>query len=206
MPMSKNDLRWRRTHGQIKRAFVKELTQRPFEQLTISALIKSAQISRRAFYTHFTDKYDLRDQLEQQLVAQLKAAFAEDHRHFMQDLSNKQALWKQYTVLLTNVLTLINQERQLFRVLLSANGDAHFNRQLWELVAREIDTRVDLYNAHFTDRLPRHYALVLIVDGLMGLILAWLNNPHPESVDHFSEILTASQLIAPLELLAPDQS
>ena len=131
----------------------------------------------------------------------MKAAFSEDHQYFLQDLKNKQALWQQYTILLTTVLTLINRERQLFRVLLSANGDAPFKQQLWKLVADEIDTRVDLYNAPFTDKLPRHYALVMIVDGLIGLIEAWLNNPHPESVEHFSQILTASQLIAPLNLL-----
>lgn len=204
MTVSKNDLRWRRTHEQIKQGFINELTHRSFEQLTISTLIKTAKISRRAFYMHYADKYDLREQLESHLIARLKAAFEEDHRHFLHDLNNQQALWKQYTILLTNVLTLINQERQLFRVLLSTNGDAHFYKQLWDLVASEIDTRVTLYHAHFTDKLPRHYALVMIVDGLMGLILAWLNNPHPESVEHFSQILTASQLIAPLNLLEED--
>ncbi|MBB1100214.1 MAG: hypothetical protein HDT49_03655 [Lactobacillus sp.] len=58
----------------------------------------------------------------------MKAAFSEDHQHFLQDLKNKQALWQQYTILLTTVLTPINRERQLFRVLLSANGDAHFKQ------------------------------------------------------------------------------
>lgn len=201
MTASKNDLRWRRTHEQIKQGFIEELKRQPFEQLTISSLIKTAKISRRAFYLHYTDKYDLRRQLEEALINQLNRAFDEDHQNFLQDLRNKQALWQQYNVLLTNVLNLISQERQLFRVLLSANGDAHFKQQIWELTAEEIDTRVTLYNAHFTDKLPRHYALVMIVDGLMGLILAWLNNPHPESVAHFSQILTASQLIAPLNLL-----
>lgn len=204
MVTSKNDLRWRRTHEQIKLGFIKELSQQPFEQLTISSLIKTAGISRRAFYMHYADKYDLRAQLEAGLIQQLEAAFEKDHEHFLQDLKNQQALWQQYTVLLTNVLTLINQERQLFRVLLSANGDAHFIQRLRELVAGEIDTRVALYHAHFTDKLPRQYALVMIVDGLLGLIMAWLNNPHPESVEHFSQILTASQLIAPLNLLEED--
>lgn len=204
MTVSKNDLRWRRTHEQIKQGFIKELIHQSFEQLTISTLIQTAKISRRAFYMHYADKYDLREQLESHLIARLRAAFEEDYRHFLHDLNNQQALWKQYTVLLTNVLILINQERQLFRVLLSTNGDAHFYKQLWDLVASEIDTRVTLYHAHFTDKLPRHYALVMIVDGLMGLILAWLNTPHPESVEHFSQILTASQLIAPLSLLEED--
>lgn len=201
MATSKNDLRWRRTHEQIKQGFISELTHHSFEQLTISSLIKTSKISRRAFYMHYTDKYDLRARLEEELVQQLKDAFNEDHQHFLQDLENKQALWQQYTILLTNVLTLINHERRLFRVLLSINGDAHFKQRLWQLIADEIDTRVTLYHAHFTDKLPRQYALVMIVDGLIGLIEAWLNNPHPESVEHFSQILTASQLIAPLNLL-----
>lgn len=55
MTASKNDLRWRRTHEQIKLGFIKELSQQPFEQLTISALIKTAGISRRAFYMHYAE-------------------------------------------------------------------------------------------------------------------------------------------------------
>lgn len=201
MSSTKNDLRWRRTHEQIKQSFIKELTRQPFEQLTVNSLITTAKISRRAFYLHYLDKYDLRSQLEEGLINQLNAAFDKDHQHFLKDLQNKEALWQEYTVLLTNVLTLIDHERQLFRVLLSPNGDPHFRQQLWQLVAKEIDTRVSLYDAHFTDKLPCHYAKVMIVDGLIGLVEAWLNNPHPEGVEHFSRILTASQLIAPLGLL-----
>lgn len=122
--------------------------------MTISALIKTAGISRRAFYMHYADKYDLRAQLEESLIQQLETAFEKDHEHFLQGLKNQQALWQKYTVLLTNVLILINQERQLFRVLLSANGDAHFIQRLRDLAAGEIGTRVTLYHAHFTDQLP----------------------------------------------------
>ncbi|WP_251546326.1 TetR/AcrR family transcriptional regulator [Limosilactobacillus caecicola] len=203
MATNKNDLRWRRTSEQLKRSFIKELSQQSFNQLTISQLIKTAGISRRAFYLHYQDKYDLLHQLETKVIADLQRAFQEDHRSFVQTLDDKQELWKQNYLLLNHVLQLIHRERSLFRVLLSANGDPNFRQSLWQLTANEIDTRVALYHAEFNDRIPVQYAKVLIVDGLIGLILAWINNPHPESVENFSKIVTNSQLIAPLDLLTP---
>ena len=200
--MNGNDLRWQRTHEQIKLAFIHELRRKNFNQVTVTSLIKTAKISRRAFYLHYQDKFDLLKQLEQSLVKQLTTAFSVDHRHFLNSFTDKSALWQQNYFFLTNVLTLIDQERPLFKALLSKRGDPQFTEQLWDLTAQELDTRIDLYHAHFTDQIPAKYAQVLIVDGIIGMVKAWIANPHPESVKNFSRILTNSQLVAPLNLIS----
>lgn len=199
--MDENDLRWQRTENRIKLGFIKELDKRPYSQLTITALVKTTRISRRAFYLHYQDKADLLHRLEDKLLQQLRAAFTEDHRRFLHALDNQEVLWQQNYLFFTSVFTTINNERQLFRVLMSNNGDPLFTQQMWRLVSAEIDTRAILYNAHLTAKIPSRYAKVLIVDALIGLVQSWLNNPHPESVAHFSRIVTASQFIAPFNLL-----
>lgn len=199
--MDKNDLRWQRTKSQIKSGFIKELEKRPYSQITITGLVKTTKISRRTFYLHYQDKADLLHRLEDSLLQQLQAAFNEDHQRFRHALDNQKILWQQNYLFLTSVFTTINHERQLFRVLMSNNGDPLFTQQMWQLISTEIDNRAVLYNAHLTAKIPNRYAKVLIVDALIGLVQSWLNNPHPESVEHFSRIVTASQFIAPFNLL-----
>lgn len=203
MTVNQNDLRWQRTARQIKDALITELNRISFNQLTIATLIKTAKISRRAFYLHYQDKYDLLHQLEKQLTNELEVAFQHDHESFIQALGNRRELWQQNYVLFTNVLQLVNQERSLFRALLSVNGDLTFRQTLWQLTAEEITTRIKLYHAEFNDLIPAKYAIVLVTDGLIGLIIAWINNPHPESVANFSKVVTNSQLVAPLDLISP---
>jgi len=55
----KDDLRVEKTIRAIQKAFFKTLGYRNFSQITVNALCEEAQISRRTFYLHFNDKYDL---------------------------------------------------------------------------------------------------------------------------------------------------
>jgi len=55
----KDDLRVEKTIHAIEKAFFKNLEYRNFAQITVNALCEEAQISRRTFYLHFNDKYDL---------------------------------------------------------------------------------------------------------------------------------------------------
>lgn len=208
--MNKNDLRWQRTEFQIKKAFIESLARRPFYQLTITDLIHRAKISRRAFYLHYVDKYDLLDNLEHDLLQQLQKALQLDHQNFIQTLTKRGALQHrrdlqhQTLATLEHVLEVIERERSLMRGLLSDHGDPRFVRQLRKLVARELHSRVKMYHAHLTQQIPQRYAEEIFVGQIIELTRSWLDNPHPESVARFAEILAASRLIAPLDLLISD--
>jgi len=54
-----NDLRIDKTLNAIQKAFLKLLESRSFGQITVNKLCEEAQISRRTFYLHFNDKYNL---------------------------------------------------------------------------------------------------------------------------------------------------
>lgn len=201
MTTNKNDLRWRRTSERLKQAFIQELQQHSFNEVTVSQLIQTAHLSRRTFYLHYQDKFDFLNKLENHLYEQLNQAFEEDHQTFLIKLNDKPKLWQQNYLFINNILRFVHQERNLFRALLSVNGDPNFTQKCRSLIMNEIRERVRLYNAHFSNQIPENYALPMITDGLIGLLDAWLNNAHPESVEHFAKIMTNSQLVAPLELL-----
>lgn len=197
--MNKNDLRWLRTEQKIKQALIAELKQKSFAHLRIVDLIARAAISRRAFYLHYEDKFDLLTKQEMQLLEQLQVCLQNSHNLFKKEPNHDQYALT-HTVF-EETLSFIDRERSLFKVLLSSNGDPHFNQQLRTMLENEIDFRTKLYHAHTTKLIPARYVKEIMVGLLFDLINSWISNPHPESPQKFAKILTLSRLTAPMELL-----
>ena len=51
----------------IRRAFTTLLRQKPIQSISVKELCELAEINRGTFYAHYTDIYDLRDQIEQEM-------------------------------------------------------------------------------------------------------------------------------------------
>ncbi|WP_267201894.1 TetR/AcrR family transcriptional regulator [Limosilactobacillus kribbianus] len=204
MATNQNDLRWRRTDEQIRRAFVTLLKKKSFEKITVGEVVATAQISRKAFYLHYEDKYNFLLIQENKILKKLQAALTAEHTHFAQVLANPAGLRKQSYLTINQVLEILNGERPILKALLSANGDPQFKIQLRQLLDQEIQTRIKLYHARLTTKIPQRYAMEILSGGLVDLITAWLQNPHPESTANFSQILTDSRMLAPLDLLVYD--
>jgi AcrR family transcriptional regulator len=60
------DLRIQRTLQRIRQAFLELLEAQPFDQITVSAVSERAQINRATFYRHYTDIYDLAQQITEE--------------------------------------------------------------------------------------------------------------------------------------------
>ena len=55
----------------IIQAFSELLAILPFEKMTVHAIVRKAGVSRSTFYLHFQDKFDLLDQLSEQIIGEL---------------------------------------------------------------------------------------------------------------------------------------
>lgn len=204
MTVNKNDLRWRRTDEQIRRAFVILMKKKSFEKITIGEVVATAQISRKAFYLHYEDKYNFLLVQENKILEKLQAALTAEHQHFAQVLADATELRKQSYLTINQILEILNSERPLLKSLLSVNGDPQFKIRLRQLLDQEIRTRIKMYHARLSARIPQRYAMEILGGGLADLITAWLQNPHPESTANFAQILTDSRMLAPLDLLVYD--
>jgi AcrR family transcriptional regulator len=65
------DLRVRRTHKLLWEALLAELSERPFEEITVSAICERAMVHRTTFYKHYEDKYDLLEKGVRNIYASL---------------------------------------------------------------------------------------------------------------------------------------
>lgn len=67
------DPRVRRTRKLLKQAFIEIMSEKGFTAMTVQDIAERADINRATFYAHYTDKYELHDQMfierfRQQLV------------------------------------------------------------------------------------------------------------------------------------------
>src|SRR5215510_5102896 len=67
------DLRVRRTHKFLWEALMVELSERPFEAITVKDICERAMVHRTTFYKHYEDKYALLERGMQQMVDALIA-------------------------------------------------------------------------------------------------------------------------------------
>nr|WP_054661170.1 TetR/AcrR family transcriptional regulator [Secundilactobacillus kimchicus] len=66
------------TEIRIKKAFIDSINDHGLNRLTVTTLIKRAQINRSTFYSHYLDKYDLTEKLEKKLLDDFAALM--EHR------------------------------------------------------------------------------------------------------------------------------
>lgn len=196
-----NDLRWQRTEGIIRRAFIDLLKQNSFTKLTVSALIKRAGISRAAFYLHYQDKYQLLEKYRQIILNKFQHTLLINFAHFKPADSNekmKQQFFDVFKLMLDTLYSDFTLVRTLFK------QDKEFKNSLEQLINQEIAHRMKLMHVHYTAKIPRRYAQAILAGQLLLLLEVWVDNPHPESPDKLARILTYSRVTPPLGVLEKD--
>lgn len=65
---SKVDLRIVKTRANIKNTFIELLSEKEFNEITIQNILDKALINRSTFYKHYSDKYELAEQLASEVL------------------------------------------------------------------------------------------------------------------------------------------
>jgi len=65
---SRVDLRVVKTRANIKNTFIELLSEKEFNKITIQNILDKALINRSTFYKHYSDKYELAEQLIDEIV------------------------------------------------------------------------------------------------------------------------------------------
>ncbi len=197
MTVHKQDLRHQRADYQIRKSFILLLREFPFEKITTTMLVNKARLSRRTFYNHFLDKYDLLEQMQATVLAELKELQKSDQIPEVQNF-NDQKLTQAAIFSLQHFLKYVDQNREIICVLLK---DQTFFFQLKDLIWQILSQRITSYGASLNPDIPIEYVKSILVDNLADLIFIWIAKKHPEPLTEFTQILSYSRLHAPLELL-----
>lgn len=157
--MSSNvDLRVQRTQEQIREAFMGLLVERPFAQITVSAVTERARINRATFYRHYTDIADLAARLTDLLFADTIAT-----------LEGQGA-----TADLRPLFTHVAEHAPFYRAMMGPDGIPGFRERVEAAVAAQITARLPLNPGQ--QRVPVALAVRYLAAAQVGFIQWWLEN------------------------------
>ncbi|CUX58014.1 hypothetical protein BN3590_02310 [Clostridium sp. C105KSO15] len=103
------DKRIRKTKRNIKHTLIEILTEKSFEQITVTELCKKSDISRITFYAHYNDKFALVDEM---FVEMLESAIR-DYRNSQKNNNPKDDIIQTFCNLLDCILNLYNENLSL---------------------------------------------------------------------------------------------
>lgn len=163
----------RKTKQLIQKSFMQILDNKSFEIITIGDITKHAKINRGTFYLHYKDKFDLLDQIEQQLFADLGNHIDELQSNY----SPTHTFEKEQEQLAATLFSSIKMHSPLLKIFLSNHGRAGFHLRFRAAFSEKVRVnleRNDSINAKL--KVPMEYFLSFITSAFLGLIEQWVQN------------------------------
>ncbi len=177
------DLRIRRTHKTIRTAFFELMDTIGFDKITVQNLTQKAMISRTTFYLHYKDKFDLLDQIENEILEGLRGISYELQTDIWKNLSLTD---EKPVSILIKVYNYVKANEQFFKLIMGKNGDPSFFKKLNETMKSVSHTVLDVKRL----KIPEHYALAIVIGIQTSFINEWLNSGMKETPEELVAIIT----------------
>ncbi len=183
--MNKNDLRYIKTEALIRDAFLQAVEEVPFERVPVSLICHIACISRFTFYTHYEDKYLLKDALLRTLEENLNSSIDDE----LLDHAKK----GDYYLSAERYVRSIRANRRLIRVLMKCDRSA-----VSQIITRTyLDASTALYVENYMDivskntdiQFTRSFFLNALVSYAETLCNEQVDIPEEEMIRQFYELI-----------------
>jgi Transcriptional regulator len=179
---NKNEIRIPKAERIIKEVFLELLQKIGFSHITVKEITLRANINRSTFYAHFTDKYDLLDQVEDDLFMPLKKIVRETPLELIisQEISSDATM-----SYLRYLISYIHENGDTFALLQSEKGDPVFSYKL-STVIKTVWSENKILNRL---SIPQNYAFSVITSIMISLIIEWVESNFKETPEEFLQIL-----------------
>lgn len=154
-----------RSKNLIKKAVAKLIHEKEVSKITVSDIIREADISRGTFYAHYSDVSGVLEQIESEELKILMEYV--DRFGFENILSN-------ITVLIEQICEYLSRDKEYYRMLAQSNV---LNNFLWRLVEVYYDKLLEIvFSQQKTiNKDEANTYLLYVTSGAKTAILSWLN-------------------------------
>ncbi|MDR2356400.1 MAG: TetR/AcrR family transcriptional regulator [Clostridiales Family XIII bacterium] len=179
----KNDIRARYTRRVLRDCLLLLLEKKPLRRITVRELCEAAAVNRATFYAHYTDIFDLMEQLTDGLRAEII-----DHvrAHMLESDENKRPS-------LVKFLRLLRENAFLYLLLARDTEPGGMSAQLW-LQTRALYLGRERLNGGPPPLPDLHLRFVLIhaVHGSCAALNAWLQADAPIPEDALADLIVSN--------------
>lgn len=174
--MKKQPEQTKETRKKLMEAFWSLYQKKDLNKITIGEITRIAKFNRGTFYEYFIDIYDVLNQIEDELLSQIKEEILETfHDGLPEDI-------KEYSLRCTSLFK--KYEDRLF-LLLGPSGDSRFGVKF-----RNIFLPTFTSIANITNEIPHYdYVMSFIFSALVGMMTHWYENGKDIPEGEFISIL-----------------
>lgn len=164
----KEDKRVQYTKMFLRDAILSLLTEKPIEKITTTELCQKAEINRNTFYSHYYSPRELLNSIEDELLKQI-----------LDSLGTK-LNGESSVELVTDILRIALQKKELCRILLSSTGDNSFIQKLVPLIKPSVLNEWKSRGLNMTAK-QMDLTFGFLLEGAISIARAWLvdNTPAP---------------------------
>lgn len=170
--MSIHDIMNFETKRAIKNALLIQIEEVGFERITVKNLAITANINRGTFYLHYKDKYEVMEDLQQELLNELESY-----------VKNVQPLDAFHTIKtgqlyqpFIEVFKCIKEHAAAFRVILGEQGSPAFSKRMKKVFSKHILDRVSVIREEGLDPEFQRYFGAFLTSAILGVIQEWLDS------------------------------
>lgn len=172
----------------IKRAFLDLLKENDLHSVSIRQLVQKADVSRSCFYSYYSDKYELLQEIEDELIAGFVVIMKKVRQHsvgyFYEGITHRN-----YPIY-TEYFTYIKQHQEVFTILFSARMGDDFTNRFSRAIAK---TRHDTLRYWHLDPEPNPWLAFqenLLAASYVSIIKTWLNQDCQPSIEEMGAYLS----------------
>ncbi len=162
----KNDLRVQKTKQFIKEAFIELVEIKGYNKVSVTDIVRSAQINRNTFYLHYENK----EELVKKLIAEASAKMNETLSSYviltnypMNEIPEIQIRWG-----FRSILNFIKPEIEFYRIILLDESLRGYINELFDMIKIHLADLLRIKN-------PRSNLIFeYTYNGMLGLIQQWI--------------------------------
>lgn len=182
------DRRVRKTQQAIKSAFLELLNHETFEKLTVQQLVNKADINRGTFYHYYLDKYDLLEQLENEMIDELQGFIDKQYDKEKDNTFNN--IVKNIMIYL---IEHIEKNRNFYYIAFRLGKASMIQEKLYMLIYNHLSIYKSTNDT--IEDMPFSYYMSYVSGAGISLIKHWVQDSNPipkdELILHFYNIMNS---------------
>lgn len=175
------DRRVRKTKQALRQGLAELLREKPIRDIRVRELVERVDISRGTFYLHYRDIYDLLEQVESEMGAEILAILK---AHAPSET------WKSAYGILVDLFAYLAENAAMCTVLLGPHGDMGFINRLKGFVKENCLVEWGHYYTGSLD-IDRSYFYSFVLSAWFGLFETWLETGMRESPEAMATLAEA---------------
>lgn len=168
-----------RSRKLIRQAFYEILREKNFEKITVTDIVKKADVNRSTFYAHYPDVMGVVEEIQNEIL---------DYTQKYMDEIDFHDFYTNPKPHLQNIVKMVSENNELYRLLMTSAMAA---KQLDQIKNIMIERTIETVNAPelFKDKFELEFSVRFFMGGVVEVYTQWLNGVIDCSLEELTEQL-----------------